>query len=170
MIDTYKIVSRGRFLFFFIALVLLGAWVINKAYQKHFNQIQITPAEQESLGIDLLEFPRNMKPIERLKSQDWSSFYVEPENCDTLCVRTLAQLEKIELDAKAAKVTSNLEIQVINNQISGYKEYLSLIRSPGYSQHFDRILLINPKGQFAGSIIAPYNLAHWQALDKRLNQ
>lgn len=175
MIDNYKIVSRGRFLLFFVALILLGAWVINKAYQKHFNSININIEEQAELGVSLLEFPRNMMPIEGLTQGKWASFYVQPNQCDTLCVRTLAQLEQIKLDVTNAleaeeKIQASLEIQIIKKGMKGHSDYWSLVRSEGYASHFDRILLVNKSGQFAGSIIAPYDLTHWQALDKRLNQ
>ncbi|KJZ15779.1 hypothetical protein TW85_02455 [Marinomonas sp. S3726] len=175
MIDTYKIVSRGRFLFFFVALVVLGAWVINKAYQKHFNSINISVEEQAELGISLLEFPRNMMPIEGLVAEKWASFYVQPSQCDTLCVRTLAQLEQIKLEASGSEeakeqTQAGLAIQIITKDMKGYSDYWSLIRSEGYANHFDRILMVNKSGQFAGSIVAPYDLKHWQALDKRLNQ
>lgn len=174
MIDTYKIVSRGRFLFFFIALIALGAWVMNKAYQKHFNSINISAEEQTELGISLLEFPRNMMPIEGLAQQRWGSFYVQPSQCDTLCVRTLSQLEQIKLAAEQLEENDpagvGLEVQIITNKTKGYSDYWSLVRSEGYANHFDRILLVNPSGQFAGSIIAPYDLAHWQAVDQALNK
>lgn len=169
MIDNYKRLPRIRFLLGFTILLALGAFALNKAYQKHFNNIPLTSAEQLELGVSLLEFPRNMMPIERLAEQKWASFYVQPNPCNTLCVRTLQQLEQIKRDADSLEVSTGLEIQIISEESIGYSDYWSLVRSTGYTNHFDRILMVNPEGQFAGSIIAPYDLAHWQSIDKRLN-
>jgi len=169
MIDNYKRLPRIRFLLGFTILLALGALALNKAYQKHFNNIPLTSAEQLELGVSLLEFPRNMMPIELLPVQKWASFYVQPSSCNTLCVRTLQQLEQIKLDADSLETGKGLDIQIISEESIGYSDYWSLVRSTGYANHFDRILMVNPEGQFAGSIIAPYDLAHWQRIDKRLN-
>ncbi len=170
MIDNYKRLPRIRFLLGISILLALGVFALNKAYQKHFNQIPLTPEQQSELGVSLLEFPRNMQPIEELPKQQWGSFFVQPSQCDTLCVRTLEQLQKIQGEALASKLTLGLKIHIINNTTKGYSDYWSLVRSSGYANHFDRILLMNKEGQFAGSIIAPYDLAHWQNIDKRLNK
>jgi hypothetical protein len=170
MIDNYKRLPRFRFLLGLIILLVLGAVAINKAYQKHFNQIPFNQAEQLELGISLLDFPRNMQPIEGLPEQQWSSFFVKPVQCDTLCVRTLEQLQGIQAQASADEVPMGLSIQIIDSKTNGYSDYWSLIRSSGYANHFDRVLLVNPEGQFAGSIIAPYDLSHWQSLATSLNR
>ena len=170
MIDNYKRLPRLRFLLGLIILLVLGAVAINKAYQKHFNQIPFSQAEQLDLGISLLDFPRNMQAIEGLPSQQWGSFYVKPVQCDTLCVRTLELLQGIQTQANAEEVKLGLGIQIIDSKTKGYSDYWSLIRSDGYANHFDRVLLVNPEGQFAGSIIAPYDLSHWQSLATSLSR
>ena len=170
MIDNYRRLPKIRFALGFIILVALGALAINKAYQKHFNQIQFTSEQQLELGISLLDFPRNMQTIEGIDEQQWSSFYVIPSQCDTLCVRTLEQLTTIQAESRASKDEQGLKIQIINKDTIGYSDYWSLVRSSGYASHFDRILLVNPEGKFAGSIIAPYDLEHWQSLNQQLNK
>ena len=170
MIDNYKRLPRIRFLLGFTILLALGAFALNNAYQKHFNNIPLTASEQHELGISLLEFPRNMQTIANLPVQKWASFYVQPSPCNTLCVRTVELLQQIKHEADSLETDTGLEIQIITEESSGYSDYWSLVRSVGYANHFDRILMVNPEGQFAGSIIAPYHLAHWKKIDKQLNK
>lgn len=145
-------ISKWRFFLFLIVAVSLAGVVINKAYQKNFNNKALNQTEQQRLQVNLLDFPRNMVPLEATQKTPnaWHFFYVKPEVCNALCQSYLAQLDELVMPVATT---------IIKPRHSDYQEIWELVRSRNYSEHFDKVLLLNPNGQFSGSVSAPYEQA-----------
>jgi len=140
-------ISRWRFFLCLIAALAVAGFIVTKAYQKNFSHKALTEAEQTELQVTLLSFPRNMSTLTE-KDNHWRLFYVTPVKCGTVCQTNINQLQVL---------TAPVNVLLINPDHQHYQEIRSLVDSQNYAEHLDKVLLINPQGQFAGSISAPYS-------------
>lgn len=142
-------IPKWRFLLYLIIAFSVAGVVINKAYQRNFDNKALTHAEQQALQVRLLDFPRNMVSIVEVEntSPNWHFFYVQPQICDESCQTHLGQIHEL---------VTPIQVRVLLPDHPHYQEIWALVRSKNYSEHFDKMLLLNPAGKFAGSVSAPY--------------
>ncbi|TBR43888.1 hypothetical protein CBF23_003940 [Marinomonas agarivorans] len=175
-IHSPRPINKWRFFLFVTIALLLAATVMHQAYQKNFNNQILSESEQSQLRVQLLSFPRNMAglaspaPSAPLPTQlltplsaqldtqtQWRFFYVQPPQCDPSCQAQGATLKSFKT-----------EVLFIEPGQPHYDEVWALVRSPNYTVHFDKVLLMNPAGQFAGSVLAPYSDAQLQQIVQAL--
>jgi len=136
--------SRLSARFIGVALVAGAFWVATQSYQNNFTGPALDEAKQAELGIQLLEFPRQIPPIERLESNSWQAIRLQPEFCDAVCQGTMVQL-------------ATLGVHIVPATQAVYSDLAQVTSAEKYQLHQDKILLINPDGKFAGSLRPPYN-------------
>ena len=148
--------SRLTAPFIGVALVAGAFWVATQSYQKNFAGPALDEAKQTELGIQLIEFPRQIPPIERLEQGQWQSVYVQPEFCDAVCQGSSVQMTKLGVHVLPANQATSAEL----SQILSTEKYVG---------HQNRVLLLNKEGKFAGSIQPPYTQESFDVIFKALN-
>ena len=83
--------SRFTAPFIGVALIAGAFWVATQSYQKNFSGPALSAEEQQRLGVLLLEFPRNIPPLTRLKVGQWQAIRLQPSVCDAVCQGQMAQ-------------------------------------------------------------------------------
>lgn len=148
--------SRLTAPFIGVALVAGAFWVATQSYQKNFAAPALTPEEQQNLGVQLLEFPRNIPPLERLKAGQWQAINLQPTLCDAVCQGQMAHL-------------ATLGVHVVPQSQAAYQDLVQVTSAENYAAHQGKVLLINPEGKFAGSILPPYDKSRLNMALKALN-
>lgn len=149
--------SRLSAPFIGVALVAGAFWVATQSYQKNFSGPVLDEAKQAELGIQLIEFPRQVPPIERLEQGQWQLISLQPNLCDAVCQGSMAQ------QAAAG-------IHVVPPHQAVYQDLEQVTSAENYSSHQGHALLLNKEGRFAGSLLPPYNKERVSAALKALNR
>lgn len=136
--------SRLTAPFIGVALVAGAFWVATQSYQKNFAGPALDEAKQAELGIQLIEFPRQVPPIERLEQGQWQLISLQPSICDAVCQGSMVQ------QAAAG-------IHVVPATQAAYTDLEQVTSAENYAAHQGKALLLNKEGRFAGSLIPPYN-------------
>lgn len=136
--------SRLSAPFIGVALVAGAFWVATQSYQKNFSGPALDDAQQAELGIQLIEFPRQVPPIERIAQGQWQLISLQPSICDAMCQGNMAQ------QAAAG-------IHVLPPTQAAYADLEQVTSAENYSAHQGKALLLNKEGRFAGSLLPPYS-------------
>ncbi|TPE47912.1 hypothetical protein FJM67_13960 [Maribrevibacterium harenarium] len=143
-----------------VALLAGAVWVAMQSYQKNFAGQALSQFDQERLGVQLLEFPRQLPPLGELdeaKSQQWFALQLKPTVCDALCQGEIAKFR-------------DLGIVIASPGQAVYQDLADVTQADGYANHRDNVLLINPDGRFAGSISGPYDASRLGEIFSTLNK
>ncbi|WP_417551722.1 hypothetical protein [Marinomonas fungiae] len=149
--------SRLTASFIGVALVAGAFWVATQSYQKNFSGPVLDEARQAQLGIQLIEFPRQVPPIERLEQGQWQLISLQPSLCDAVCQGQMAQ------QAAAG-------IHVVPPHQAAYQDLEQVTSAENYIGHQGHALLLNKEGRFAGSLLPPYTKARVNAALDALNR
>lgn len=148
--------SRLSAPFIGVALVAGAFWVATQSYQKNFSDPALSPEAQQNLGIQLLEFPRNVPPLERLTAGKWQAINLQPKVCDAVCQGQMAQ-------------QASFGVHIVPPSQAAYQDLVQVTSADNYAIHQGKVLLINPEGKFAGSIKPPYDKSHLGNILNALN-
>lgn len=140
-----------------VALVAGAFWVATKSYEKHFAAPALSETQQSQLGVQLLEFPRQLPPIERLESGQWHAIRLQPSLCDAVCQGQMVQ-------------ETTFGIHVIPPSEAVHADLEQVTSAENYAVHQGKVLLINPQGRFAGSLDGAYSQVRLQTVLSALNQ
>lgn len=149
--------SRLTAPFIGVALVAGAFWITTQSYQKNFAGPALDETQQAELGIQLIEFPRQVPPIERLEQGQWQLISLQPSICDAMCQGSMVQ--------QAAS-----GIHVVPPTQAAYTDLEQVISAENYIAHQGKALLLNKEGRFAGSLLPPYNKERVSAALQALNQ
>lgn len=130
-----------------LILAALGVWHISQAYLNYFEEPHLSQSNQEALNVKLLSEPTLLPDLSSLagsQKNKWFGLLLQPDICDAICQGEVTAFK--ESGQAILQPSSPLYASVsniINNQ--GYREYQGLL------------LLVNPDGELAGSIMPPYS-------------
>ncbi|SBS29612.1 hypothetical protein MAQ5080_01445 [Marinomonas aquimarina] len=148
--------SRLTTPFIGVALVAGAFWVATQSYQKNFSGPALDDAQQAELGIQLIEFPRQVPPLERLEQGQWHAIRLQPSLCDAVCQGQMVQ-------------QTAAGIHVVPPSQAVYQDLLQVTSAENYAAHQGHVLLLNKEGRFAGSLLPPYNKDRVSAVLQTLN-
>lgn len=138
-----------------VALLAGAAWIATQSYEKNFADPALDPETQQRLGVQLLEFPRQLAPVPN-HADVWQAIFIQPKFCDALCQGAITEQTK-------------LGIQVIQPGDDAYDDLHDVTSAEHYASHQNKVLLVNPEGKFSGSIQPPYTAKRLNATLEALN-
>ncbi|RDL45348.1 hypothetical protein DN730_06995 [Marinomonas piezotolerans] len=140
-----------------VALIAGAAWVAVQSYQQHFSGPLLSDAEQAKINVSLLSFPRPLPALHSSNAGKWFVARLQPDYCDAICQGDMAQ-------------SKSWGIKVITPQAPTYDDIETTLSAPNYSAHQGKVLLINPEGEFAGSLQPPYSARRVATALEKLNK
>lgn len=139
-----------------VALLAGAAWIATQSYQKNFADPALDHETQQRLGVQLLEFPRQLPPVPN-HGDVWQAIFVQPKFCDALCQGSITE-------------QTQLGIQVVQPSDTAYEDLYEVTSAENYANHQNKVLLVNPEGKFSGSIQPPYTAERLNAALSALNE
>lgn len=138
-----------------VALLAGAAWIATQSYEKNFADPALDPETQQRLGVQLLEFPRQLPAVPN-HADVWQAIFVQPKFCDALCQGAITE-------------QTALGIQVVTPSDAAYEDLYDVTSAENYATHQNKVLLVNPEGKFSGSIRPPYTAQRLNAALSALN-
>ncbi|SBS39899.1 hypothetical protein MSP8887_04066 [Marinomonas spartinae] len=135
-------------------------WGISAHYQFYSEEPHLSKPQQAALNITLLSQPQALPSLEGkagANTGSWFGLLLQPTICDAIC-----QGESIAFEQSGQVV--------IRPSSPLYKQIAMIMEKEGYHESQGLLLLVNPKGQFAGSIAPPYGNQKIEEAFKALNE
>lgn len=143
-----------------LCLAIFIIWGVSTHYQFYSEEPHLSEPQQAALNVTLLSVPQTLPSLAGEKGADignWFGLLLQPAICDAIC----------QGEAMAFEQSGQV---VIRPASALYKEISSIVAKEGYQENQGLLLLVNPKGQFAGSISPPYNKQKIEDAFKALNK
>jgi len=143
-----------------LCLGIFIIWGISAHYRFYSEEPHLSKPQQAATDITLLSDPHALPSLKGKSGADignWFGLLLQPTICDAIC-----QGESMAFEQSGQVV--------IRPSSPLYKQIALITEKEGYHESQGLLLLVNPKGQFAGSIAPPYSQQKIEEAFKALNK